>query len=280
MITPQSISEKLMYSTVRLEIGAITATGFFYKVNSSKKSIIVISNRHFAEQVDSLDKLNWNLTTIKQKTSFALHLDDGQNYNICDDIDWHLHPSEDLAFFDLTSILLKQLLPTNVRFSILHISSQEIPTQQQLDDLSAIENIVMVGYPNGLYDAKNNYPIFRTGKTASHPAVDYNGKKEALIDVSCIPGSSGSPVFILDEGWVKCKNGSLSQGDRVYFIGIENSMPTRFSNSLYEKTITSTGQAQLVKLTNYFIEDDIKLGYYIKSSALQGFNAQILALGL
>jgi len=57
----------------------------------------------------------------------------------------------------------------------------------------------MVGYPIGLWDEKNNYPIFRKGITATHPANDYNGKSEFMIDAACFPGSSGSPVYIIDE---------------------------------------------------------------------------------
>ena len=191
-----------------------------------------------------------------------------------------LHPSQDLAFFDLTSIINKYSMLYNLNFYIKYISSQIIPNQSQLDDLFAIENVVMVGYPNGLYDEKNNYPIFRTGKTASHPAVDYNGEKKAMLDVSCVPGSSGSPVFILDEGWIRHKNGSITQGSRIYFIGIENSMPIRYSQALYEEQISPKGKKKLIKLTKYYVVDDIKLGYYIKSSEIDGFKDQIKNLNL
>ena len=280
MLTPQSFSEHLMYSTVKLSIGSSCATGFFYELDTPKKTIIVISNRHFAERVDSLDKLDFTKSTISQKTSFSVHLDNGSNYNINEDIDWILHPTQDLAFFNLTAVLSKHVLPPNVKFFVLRVSPKTIPSQQELDNLSALENVVMVGYPSGLHDQVNNFPIFRTGKTASHPAIDYNGQKTALLDVSCVPGSSGSPVFILDEGWVKYKNGAIAQGSRIYFLGVENSMPTRYSKALYEEITLPNGDKQYNQLVNYVIEDDIKLGYYIKSSEISGFNAQIQSLGL
>ena len=43
-----------------------------------------------------------------------------------------------------------------------------------LEELSALEELVMVGYPIGLWDKNNNFPIFRKGYTASHPAIDFN----------------------------------------------------------------------------------------------------------
>ena len=50
-----------------------------------------------------------------------------------------------------------------------------------------LEAIVMVGYPNGLWDKTNNLPIFRKGVLASDYKYDWNGKKEFLIDALCFP---------------------------------------------------------------------------------------------
>ncbi len=57
----------------------------------------------------------------------------------------------------------------------------------------------MTGYPAGLWDVHNNLPILRRGVTASHPAIDYEGRPEILIDIAAFPGSSGSPVMVLIE---------------------------------------------------------------------------------
>lgn len=42
-----------------------------------------------------------------------------------------------------------------------------LPDRKLLDDVSALEDIIMVGYPNGIWDEKNNKPIFRKGITAT-----------------------------------------------------------------------------------------------------------------
>lgn len=280
MFQPQSISEKLMYSTVRLSIGASTATGFYYELNTPNKTVIVISNRHFAEQVDGLSKLDFAKNKIIQRTQFHIHLNDGSSKVITDDIEWFLHPSEDLAFFVLSDVLNKHPIPISQSYFVLRVTPNMIPTQSQLDNLTALENVVMVGYPNGLYDTTNNFPLFRTGKTATHPAIDYDGKKKALLDIACLPGSSGSPVFILDEGWIRHKDGGMSAGSRILFLGIENSMPTRYSKSVYVKTPLPNGKVQYTLTDDYLVESDMKLGYYIKSSQLSGFDAQIQSMGL
>jgi hypothetical protein len=51
-----------------------------------------------------------------------------------------------------------------------------------------------------LYDQKNNLPIARAGKIASHPRADFDGKPEYIIDGQVYPGSSGSPVLVALDG--------------------------------------------------------------------------------
>ena len=57
-------------------------------------------------------------------------------------------------------------------------------------------DVLFVGFPNGLYDMKNNLPLVRRGSLASLPNLDFDGRGELVIDAQVFPGSSGSPVFI------------------------------------------------------------------------------------
>ena len=75
-----------------------------------------------------------------------------------------------------------------------------LPTSVFLTDeaalgLDLVERITMVGYPSGLLYAQNKLTLFRRGDTASHPAIDFNGKLELSVDIAVFSGSSGSPVF-------------------------------------------------------------------------------------
>jgi len=57
----------------------------------------------------------------------------------------------------------------------------------------------MVGYPIGLWDNVHNFPILRRGTTASLPTVEFQGKPHGLIDMAVFPGSSGSPVLVVEQ---------------------------------------------------------------------------------
>lgn len=92
-----------------------------------------------------------------------------------------------------------------------------------------LEELVMVGYPIGLSDTRNNYPIFRKGYTSAHPAVDFNDDGIGLVDMACFPGSSGSPIFILNEGGYRDKRGNFILEDPEYcyleyFMRVHNMM--------------------------------------------------------
>ena len=137
-----------------------------------------------------------------------------------------------------------------------------------LEELSALEELVMVGYPIGLWDKNNNFPIFRKGYTASHPAIDFNESGIGLVDMACFPGSSGSPIYILNEGGYKDKVGNLNWGQsRIIFIG------TLFSGPIYD----ATGKLVVTDIptSNQVVESYtgimVNLGYYIKSSEILEF---------
>lgn len=64
-------------------------------------------------------------------------------------------------------------------------------------------------------------PILRRGSTATHPCIDYNGKKEFMIDAACFPGSSGSPVLIFNPSGYTTKTGKVIMGSsRVLLVGV------------------------------------------------------------
>lgn len=75
-----------------------------------------------------------------------------------------------------------------------------IPNEEQIKQMDAIEPITFIGYPNGIWDSTNLLPVARRGTTASPIEVDFEGSPRFLIDASVFGGSSGSPVFILNQG--------------------------------------------------------------------------------
>jgi hypothetical protein len=127
----------------------------------------------------------------------------------------HPDPNIDVAIFLIGDILCKaKQQDEELFFSGLEVMC---PTNQTI---SSIEEIIMIGYPNSLWDEKHNLPLIRKGITSTHPNIDFNGKPEFLIDAACFPGSSGSPVFLANFNWRRKERGNMIISPRIIFIGI------------------------------------------------------------
>ncbi|HVZ99911.1 MAG TPA: serine protease [Caulobacterales bacterium] len=92
-------------------------------------------------------------------------------------------------------------------------------SEEEREKLTALESVVFVGYPLGLYDSKNALPLLRVGSTASPIWSYFEQEPKFLIDAEVFPGSSGSPVFILNEGAYSTPEG-LSVGIRFHLVGM------------------------------------------------------------
>lgn len=110
----------------------------------------------------------------------------------------HPDPSVDLCAMQFGSIVNNYLRDKKIAWT--RINQSLIPNMETLKSLSPVEDVVMIGYPAGIWDEHNNMPIYRKGITATHPALEYNGKREFMVDIAAFPGSSGSPVFLFKEG--------------------------------------------------------------------------------
>ena len=108
----------------------------------------------------------------------------------------------------------------------VYTEEKSIISSENLEQIDAIDDIVMVGYPNGIWDEYNNLPIIRKGITATHP----QNRKEFMIDAACFPGSSGSPVFLYKPGsTLRLKHDDRSRrGNILALMGILYAGPQHF----------------------------------------------------
>lgn len=128
---------------------------------------------------------------------------------------------------------------------------------------SPVQDILMVGYPIGIWDEKNNLPIFRKGITSSHVNKDFQGKPEVLIDAACFPGSSGSPVFITSKG-----NFYFDKHFKPTLLGILYSGPKNGTNG----TVEYDEKGNLLRepiLTEICVNVPPHLGFVIQGKVLE-----------
>jgi V8-like Glu-specific endopeptidase len=240
-----TLTEQLSYSTVRIECedssGSISSgSGYFFKFKDNKETKqhipVVITNKHVVERSKKgrliFTKANSNGEPL-DTNHFSFFIDNFESF-------WQKHPD---SAVDLCAMPITPFLQTADKHSeklfYIPLDMSLLPTPEKLADLSAIEDVVMIGYPNGIWDSVNNKPIFRKGITATHPCSDYNGKKEIMIDMACFPGSSGSPVFILNEGGYRDRNGNHYFGaSRLFLLGTLYAGPQH----------TATGEIRIINV--------------------------------
>lgn len=220
-----SPSEMLAYSTIRIECeingGSCTGTGFFfqflYDPETGSHIPVVITNKHVIRG-SKKGKL-----IFCKKDAYGNPIDKDHFQVPFENFEslWRMHPDSevDLCAMPIGPFLNEAEKNGNNLFYI-PLDNTLIPSQEQLNNLDALEEILMIGYPNGIWDEINNQPIFRRGITATHPSKDYGGKKELMIDAACFPGSSGSPVFVFNNGSFVDKRGNTKMGEtRIILLG-------------------------------------------------------------
>lgn len=267
-MNPIGITEQLMYTTVRLTTdNGGCGTGYFYSFDFGEINIpIIITNKHVVNN------------NPDETITFCLHLtDDGKiakgNHCVRMSTHWFFHPTKDLCFAFCAGIDNQIPNITGKKVFRRTINSSMIWSKEKLKDLSMSESVIMIGYPNGLWDKAHNFPIFRYGYTAAHPAYDFNEDSIGLVDMACFPGSSGSPIFIINEGSVRDKKGNLYLGkNRMFFLGTLFAGPTINTEGIIGVRNIPTGVQQFISKTELMMN----LGYYIKSYELEAFRPIIL----
>ena len=218
-------SEQLTHSTVRIEClladGTVgTGTGFFFQcLEADGRHVPVIAtNKHV---VDNSREGRFSLTLRDNEGGPLI----GQHLSISLDNfqqRWIPHPDPDVDLCVMPiNPLLQEADVAGPRFFYVPLDKSLIPNQTELEDLGALEDVIMIGYPNGIWDPANNMPIVRRGVTATHPNLNYEGRREFMIDAACFPGSSGSPVFLYNNGsWTNRAGGMVMGGTRVKLLGL------------------------------------------------------------
>lgn len=263
-------SRHLFYMTARISattaVGESVGTGFFYTFEhpDGRTCEVLVTNKHVVEGWTSLMLTLHNLRQIdgaEHEVGIAgphdVTIDRGGPW------EWIPHPEADVDLCALRVEPIRDALGARgQKFLSISLSARNVLQQERLDDLMAIEDVLMIGYPIGLWDEIHNLPIVRRGLTAIPSVVDYQGRSEGLVDIAAFPGSSGSPILIVDEGGYRTRRGVVMGGGRLLFLGV-----------LYAGPVWSVEGRIVVRKVpttrNALTDIPVHLGYYVKAHKLQ-----------
>ncbi|CAA0183720.1 MULTISPECIES: hypothetical protein [Acinetobacter] len=225
----EKISERIFFSTIKMNLVTkeetnVIATGFFVSKSINKDEFVIclvaskelIDNSIAASLVfhEAIDQVNLDVNE-KEK----IHIRIGES-------DW-----KDMWFSsDKTNdFVIAPIMPiVNFiegqldKFCFLQpIDLTSISKGEQLKDISLSEDILFLTYPNEIIQEDEYMPVLGRAKLATALFKDFNGNPEFLIQSPDTSNTSGSPVFILNEGSFMTKNGQVL-GNRFLFLGIMN----------------------------------------------------------
>jgi hypothetical protein len=218
-----SIAEQLFFTTVRIDTVTPTGasgsgTGFlFAHKHGDQQFPFVVTNKHVVTGMTS------GALTFHQRQGQEPQLGNGFRLTISDwPLSWFGHPSPqiDIAICPFAPLEAHIKQQNNVDLFYRCVTSDMVPSQSLLGGLDALESVTFIGYPNGIWDTANFLPVARRGTTASPLTVDFENTPRFLVDASVFGGSSGSPVFLFNQGMYADKSGATTIGSRCLFLGV------------------------------------------------------------
>lgn len=271
----ETAAEQLFFSTVRVATKRSVGTGFIvsHQWGDGNYAAFLVTNKHV------IDGTSEGLLRLSQATAVDQRLEPALGRTI----DWSVtgeawrwtgHPAADVdvAVLGLGS-LFKRMEDEGHRVFFRHIPTSIFPTEDQLEQLDAIETVTFVGYPNGMFDETNNLPIARQGTTATPPCVDYCGDPVFLIDASVFPGSSGSPVFVCNTGSWAGRHG-VTIGSRLIFLGILASVFVQQQDGKIEAREVPTGGQSVVTFSQMIDLGVVFKAHTVKETILHALRAE------
>lgn len=267
-MNPNCISENLLFCTARIVTKNGVGTGFFFSFPTDEvgqEIPILITNKHVVDDDPYMPvtlELHTHVEGVAQQESVKFEYT-GK---------WEMHPNQDLCFQYVAPMInfFEIHYKKNVFFRCFSVDS--ILSDESLLNLRAIEEVIMIGYPVGLYDVYNNFPLFRSGITSSHPGINFENQSVGVVDIASFRGSSGSPICILDEGQYTLKNGTTKIGSsRLILLGVLNKIGVLNSNNEIQMINVPGSLVPGVKT-----ETMLNIGYYIKAKEIQYFKSMIM----
>jgi hypothetical protein len=250
-----------------------SGTGFLFAFfrHAGQEVQAIVTNKHVVAGAEK----GWFRWTLKNSA-------DGPDYGKFHDVvyekdferGWLPHPDAavDLAIFLLGNTFETLTKAGNSPYTVF-ADAETIPTNELFRDLLPLEDVLVVGYPDGISDIRNNIPVFRRGITATPVNIDFEGRKEFLIDAAIYPGSSGSPVFVYNQGsWLNRKN-EVQLGTRLMLVGVVYGVAQHSVNGeLMIVPAPTQKQVAVSQVPN-------NLGICIKSSRILEFEPLIVSKG-
>lgn len=234
------MGQQLVMNTLRLETESAVGTGFVFSFDISGNFLpVLVTNRHV---IKGRKKLTLTIPYLKSDEKEEIQNSTFIIKNLEETVIFHPEDSVDLAIIPIADLWEQIINVIQTRPWVINIDEELLPTDEEIKKIKTVEDVLVVGYPRGLWDHVNNRPLVRKGITATDYKLDFQGKPEFIIDCAIFPGSSGSPVFLASEGMVSDGYGGyiFYNSPQVKLLGINSSVYLYWADGKLVETSTNT----------------------------------------
>jgi len=162
----------------------------------------------------------------------------------------HQNPEVDICLVDIGKLVTDEIQqaasdaltePIGLGYLYHGIVDSDFPGASPIS-VHAGDDVLVVGYPRGLYDEANVFPIVKRGTIATRWRAHFMGMPYFLIDTQLYKGSSGSLVITKPQDHA-VKDGKLmtTEDPQYCFLGIYSAEPVKKVPPLDLETITISG---------------------------------------
>lgn len=269
-IRPTSFAEIAYLSTMRLLV--------------SKGSQFEVAGAFVVSDADNKHFLVTARHVVENATSVTLHFYSGENgpdlgppirYEIRQPHTfWHVHSDQnvDVAVASLAEVAAF-LKTENMTFFIASIPAQWFAPKWRQGPPSpfdgfgrprALDQLLLVGYPNDYRDNPTGLPVLRRGFTATPLWLDHEKRPAFLIDTTASHGTSGGPVFYVDEMRQAGPRMHLTSG-RLVLLGVFSEvLPPKTTNAPERSSLRPPNLGAAYK-THAIVEALTRIGFALPS---------------
>lgn len=238
----QAVNQAFLNSTVLVSFniddkGSSAGTGFFVvrEIQHDEGHIFLVTNKHVLPKEGNEKSVNIRVNTRKEDKFQVQQIIIpivGKDGKYLPTVILHPQQSFDIAVVHITEEVLKYGIEgTWIPYS-LFVTKEKL----KAENITAGDEIFLLGYPNAMYDPRNVSPILREGTISTVPTEGYyfneNLRKKFnlpeqidgfLIDANVFPGSSGSLVILKQQPTTIGPQGQtvVSRAKKIpYLLGI------------------------------------------------------------
>lgn len=192
------LAVQLMHATVQLEqpLGngmRTVGTGFLISdpgPDGKPRTVLVTANHVLAGMPGQIAHIGYRIENADGSWAYSpqpLEIRDAKGHEL-----WTHHPSRDVAAMVIKApaAFAQAAIPAG------YLASDDTFNKYQVE---AGDEMMALGFPQGLAANQAGFPILRSGRVASYPVAPAKIFPTFLLDFSVFPGNSGGPVFMTDQ---------------------------------------------------------------------------------